>query len=748
MPYDVKEAPCWPVNELGEIVMQTGKGSINTVGYISSSQVAIDPDTKKVVFAGVAQLAQDANNNTIGIVGADGNLISKILSAIPSGDLTGVTDRTNIELAISTAASKHGQVFIQKGAYTVDRAVLHLSNVHVEFAPGTVIKLRDKTATLATWGAGAATITVADPTGILMGMNVSDTAVNLQSTGNAFGAFQYGTLVNSIVGNVIGIDKATNSAGTSSLVNFHPRNNVWSVIDKSNFSLTCVGGWATFDANGSNSYPYNVLSDDYYRNALRMVSTSDFTIDGIECNNAFYHGIIATGKIYGANVLRYRAKSNGYRGIHFHGESVTGNATPEVRDNHFGLLILEGNGRNAFAARNFDENNSGAFIVFDNSLNTTIGTIRAVNEYGYALHLNGGVGAFNPNFTSKYVQVGNLLAEGCGMGLGLHQNIENVHISNYIAWGKKFTLASCDFFATASSLRYFVDANGGISNAKTRLIDIPSGAIAANGLRPNMRVFASGGTTGMPFTGVIVYECLTGTGAGGKDQLRVFDDITPANDPYTTAGTTTLYLRSCKGAGIEFYAASGNFVRDVKFGNISMVNAGTYGIFSILASNEYRYLDVGFGKVSIAGSTITGLNLQSMRGFSFESYTGRDNGSGFDGGLGNGGQENYINLSSDFTISDFRSGLTAGFTSENARLKISVDCRNGVVDARSLKKSTSALLKIDVVSGAPANALGSTGPIVLINPTADDGTPLTVAAGHITRTSATACIVTRPVDAP
>jgi hypothetical protein len=88
MAYDVKEAPCWPVNELGEIVVQTGRGSSNTVGYISSSQVAIDPDTKKVVMAGVAQLAQDANNNTVGIVGATSTInLASLQSAQVGGPL-------------------------------------------------------------------------------------------------------------------------------------------------------------------------------------------------------------------------------------------------------------------------------------------------------------------------------------------------------------------------------------------------------------------------------------------------------------------------------------------------------------------------------------------------------------------------------------------------------------------------------------------------------------------------------------
>jgi lysophospholipase L1-like esterase len=55
MPYDVKEAPSWPVNELGEIVMQTGRGSSNTVGFIPSNQVPIDPDTRKVVMSGATR---------------------------------------------------------------------------------------------------------------------------------------------------------------------------------------------------------------------------------------------------------------------------------------------------------------------------------------------------------------------------------------------------------------------------------------------------------------------------------------------------------------------------------------------------------------------------------------------------------------------------------------------------------------------------------------------------------------------
>jgi lysophospholipase L1-like esterase len=92
MPYDVKESPSWPVNELGEIVMQTGKGSSSIVGFIPSNQVPIDPDTRKVVMAGAAQIVTDANNNTVGIVGADGKKVTRLIPSMQQKPLLFIGD--------------------------------------------------------------------------------------------------------------------------------------------------------------------------------------------------------------------------------------------------------------------------------------------------------------------------------------------------------------------------------------------------------------------------------------------------------------------------------------------------------------------------------------------------------------------------------------------------------------------------------------------------------------------------------
>jgi hypothetical protein len=63
MAYDVKEAPSWPVNELGEIVMQSGVGSGSVVGFIPSNQVPIDPDTKKVTVSGVVGVSNQTTQD-------------------------------------------------------------------------------------------------------------------------------------------------------------------------------------------------------------------------------------------------------------------------------------------------------------------------------------------------------------------------------------------------------------------------------------------------------------------------------------------------------------------------------------------------------------------------------------------------------------------------------------------------------------------------------------------------------------
>lgn len=50
MPDTILEAAVWPVNELGEILVQTGVGTTTVTGYIPTSQVPADTTSNKAVF--------------------------------------------------------------------------------------------------------------------------------------------------------------------------------------------------------------------------------------------------------------------------------------------------------------------------------------------------------------------------------------------------------------------------------------------------------------------------------------------------------------------------------------------------------------------------------------------------------------------------------------------------------------------------------------------------------------------------
>lgn len=50
MAYDIKEATTWPVNELGELVIQSGIGSNTTTGQLPDNLVPIDPTTGSIVM--------------------------------------------------------------------------------------------------------------------------------------------------------------------------------------------------------------------------------------------------------------------------------------------------------------------------------------------------------------------------------------------------------------------------------------------------------------------------------------------------------------------------------------------------------------------------------------------------------------------------------------------------------------------------------------------------------------------------
>lgn len=687
--------------------------------------------------------------------------LATIIAVKPSGDTTGVTDDTNINNAMTRAAARFGRMVLRQGTYYTAGAIRHQSGVAVELESGTIIRMRGKTMATVT-AVNANTLTLNSTVGITPGMHVSDvaaTAAAFQASGNPFGSIPYNTVVGAVAGNTItlvaGVGGApVNPTGAlASGINCHPRANVWTAINVSNWSLRCPTGWATLDGNWTEMYPFNANSDDAWRNCLRGYSVSDTLIEGIKAINAFYHGGIFVGASFNNRVPRWRSENCGYRSIHFHSEAIGGgDQHPPLANNLFGRIEMYGDGHRAFYTRNNDENNSGMFIAFQNCYNTQVQNVVAQELYGYTFCVSGGSVANWAGYYARNLQLDNIVQENCGMGQMYASNFFGAEVGNTIAWGKELSIASCVFYNTAAVLRYCVDATGTVRSYKTRLIDVPNsggvGAIAAYGLRPGYRVYASGGSTGMnTITGLLIWECLVGTGAGGVDQIRVFRDDDGTQDPYTTAATVTVYVHGAKGDAITLYAASGETVNNIKFGNVLIQNCA-FGIQTQAANGVYRYNDIDFGSVSIKRGYRLGINLSSIKGVNFNKLHTEDIASGFSGGGGGSAYDNYIQNCTG-KVGNFTTEINTGFTTTNKALRLDSETRNLRVVPLSIKKPASGTLMIEslVTSGAPANSAGVAGPVTLENPVAGDGTPLTTAAGNISRVDATSCIITRPVDA-
>jgi hypothetical protein len=92
---NVLEAQVYPVNELGEIVMQTGVGTTNVVGYISSNFVPSDAVTKKMVVVGAVAITAVAT-----VVTATSTLLASTL-----GQIVPVNSASNVTLTLPSSAA-------------------------------------------------------------------------------------------------------------------------------------------------------------------------------------------------------------------------------------------------------------------------------------------------------------------------------------------------------------------------------------------------------------------------------------------------------------------------------------------------------------------------------------------------------------------------------------------------------------------------------------------------------------------
>lgn len=675
-----------------------------------------------------------------------------------SGDPSGVTDRIRLQAAINYAASNGNVVWIGKGDYVVDAAVVLANDVHVQIEPGTVIKMRDSFTAQTTLTNGNTRIPMRDTTGIVVGMYVGDEAGSL-TAGTPFGSIPWGCTVSSVNATAVVLSSAPTSSGPAAL-RFYPNENCIRATEVNGWSLTCRGGWATLDGNLAHSYPWPTASSDATRNALRVVTCDDWLIDGIEGANAFWHGLIAVGRMNGARVERYRGRGNGFRGIHFHAEAVSGDTTPEFKNLHFGDIEVNGNGLKSFYARQGSEFNSGCFVVFENCRNVQMQSVRAIDERGLGVHLSGGAGAFaTAGDFSRQIQFDQIQTDNCNIGVGLFAGVRNVQIGSVAARGYHVQIAACATLDAANTTNYYVDDAGNVQTLTTRTVQLPAGSIAAHGIREGWWCYATDGT-GFPTDGCQVWSVSAGGGAGGTDLIEVFDPLAETGNPYTSVvGTVALQICGAATYGMFFSGTvATGVIQDIHVGSLQVDGYGRSGVAGNFSSSEYRYRRISFGEMTIRYCGRQGNVLASCDGLSIgKMHTENCGQQKMDNtsGSATGGNSNFLQNCVNFSIRDFSRAQSAGWNDYNEALRLDDKCRNGHIWPVALSANVGAgfdVMNVLTTAGAGDNGNGFTGPIYIYNPRNSNGALIAVntvaTENQITRTNANACIRVVYTDTP
>lgn len=688
-----------------------------------------------------------------------GSKIGMIVAQPPSGDASGVTDRTSLQRAIDAAASSGiCRVLVERGTYIVDTAVVMAADVHVEFQPGTIVRMRDSVTVTATLTSGNPVVPVSSVEGLVAGMYVGDETGSNLAAGTPFGAIPWGCKIASVGQNSVTLTTPPTGNGAVTL-RIYPNDNCIRATEVDGWSLTCRGGWVTIDGNMAHAYPWPHLSLDNTRNAIRIVSCNNWLIDGVEGYNAFWHGLIAVGRMDGARVVRYRGRANGFRGIHCHAESVVGDATPEIKNFYFGDIEVEGNGIKSFRTRNYSEMNSGVFVVFENCRNIQVQSVRARNERGLAVHLSGAVGAFaTAGDFSKYIQFDQIQTDNCGVGLGLLSGIRNVQLGAVTIRGSHALLSGCATLDAGNKTNYYVDDNGSVRSLMSRRIQLPAGSIAAHGIREGWWCYATDGT-GFPDDGCQVWSATAGAGVGGTDLIEVFDPLNEANNPYTSVvgGIGLQVCASYLGAHLYTTLADG-LIQDINIGSLHVDGVGRHGITSQYSATEYRVRRLSIGEMTLRYCGRWANYLASVDGLSIgKMHTENCSNQKVDNTAGavSGGATNWLRNCVNFTIQNLSRHQSAGWADNNEALRCDDKCRNGHIWPVSLSKPVGAgmdVMSVLTPAGAGNNGNGFSGPIYIYNPRNSDGSLIGVSTtnteNQITRTNADACIRVVFADTP
>lgn len=327
---------------------------------------------------------------------------------------TSAAELNAVMAALSAAGG--GSVLFPPSAvpYAYEEELLMASNVTIILSPGVTISRPDPFTLTCTTTNGSANVTVTGgdtsrlKTGFYAAQYITGTGIQLA------------TRVNSVTGSQsFQMDKTATASGSVTLT-FHWAHNVIRRDGVTNARIMAPWGRATIDGNGATS-PITFDSADALRNGVRTANCIDVETSGVTLQNAHYHGEIGTtnaGRIRLSNIL---TQNNGFRGVHYHGDSPASAITDFFADE----IESYQDGWKAWTIQG-DQLNTGIFLTFDNMSRQQIGRLRVRRCAGSGVMLTGNV----PSGTrSSKIRYDSIVCEDVGVPLVTQNGLKGVQLN-------------------------------------------------------------------------------------------------------------------------------------------------------------------------------------------------------------------------------------------------------------------------------------------------------------------------------
>lgn len=532
-------------------------GSVATIGPFTAAQA--------VYITSVNTLSYTVNGLTSTIDAA---------TSITLNPLTATAYEVNLLLKQISQAGGGSILFpAYSSSYVFDEEILAQSNTSILLSPGVVITRPDPFTLTCTTQSGSTTVQV-----------VGDDTARLKT---GFYAAQYvvgtGMPLAARIASVASrttflLDAAATATGTVTLT-FHYAHNIIRRSGANNVRIMAPWGRATLDGNGAAS-PNTFDSADALRNCIRTENCTDIETSGLLLKNAHFHGEIGTtnnGQIRLANI---RTEANGYRGLHYHGDSPSSTITDMFGDE----LDSYGDGYKAWTI-NGDQLNTGFFLVYDAASRVQFGKIRVRRSPGIGFHMTGNISG---GTRSNNISIGSIVAQDCGVPVSFMSGLKAVSLASLQASGTLYTLASTTLGAGTSQLPLW-QSNGSdyVAGALMQSFVVPAGPAMSNfsiGQAVYMQDIASGLDVQLAIWSV---DESTRT-------IYVFNYNSPTTRPWpigSDGAVTTVTIWTSRGPGLYLFGnTGGDALDDISIGSAEFSGIGGKTISVLNRGAGVRYV--------------------------------------------------------------------------------------------------------------------------------------------------------------